>query len=63
MCLPQKWVVMGAWASQRDLLMLTYKRQFMLYKIMYSTLFLASEFILNYKLVLFIPFTLNLEYT
>ena len=29
---------------------------------MYSTLFLASEFILNYKLVLFIPLTLNMEY-
>jgi hypothetical protein len=53
---------MGAWTSQRDFLILTYKRQVILYKIIYPTLFLASEFILNYKLVLFIPLTPNLEY-
>jgi len=55
-------LVMGAWASQRNLLMLTYKWQIISYKIMYSTLFLASEFILNYKRVLFTPLRVNLEY-
>lgn len=62
--LPQQQAVIsrGCMGMSKGFCYVNIQKAKILYKIMYSILFLASEFILNCKFALLIPLTLNLEY-